>query len=134
MLTHPSNTSRDEDCTTALGSSFPRLAILCMKKFSLISHLNLSWCNLRPLYTFCDLCCPLLELIVDQPMMSTVSHTEVRMWYCPTDASAASAAPISSASLELKVETLKPSSMEGGIYSIPINTAVIYCSFLFKSI
>jgi len=134
MLTHPSNTSRDEDCTTALGSSFQHLAILCMKKFSLISHLNLSWCNLRPLYTFCDLCCPLLELIVDQPMMSTVSHTEVRMWYCLTDASAASAAPISSASLVLKVETLKPSSTEGGIYSIPINTAVIYCSFLFKSI
>jgi len=67
-------------------------------------------------------------------MMSTVSHTEVRMWYCLTDASAASAAPISSASLVLKVETLKPSSTEGGIYSIPINTAVIYCSFLFKSI
>lgn len=66
-------------------------------------------------------------------MMSTVSHAEVRMSYRPVDASAARAALISSASLELQVETLKPST-EGGIYPIPINRAVIYCSFLFKSI
>ena len=42
------NTSRDGDSTTALGSLFQCLTTLSVKKFFLISNLNLPWCNLKP--------------------------------------------------------------------------------------
>ncbi|KAK4830710.1 hypothetical protein QYF61_012970 [Mycteria americana] len=42
------NTSRDGDSTTSLGSLFQCLITLSVKKFSLISSLNLPWRNLRP--------------------------------------------------------------------------------------
>ena len=47
--THFLNTSRDGDSTTFLGSLFQCLTTLSVKKFFLISNLNLPWCNLRPL-------------------------------------------------------------------------------------
>ena len=43
------NTSREDDSTTCPGSLFWSLTIFSEKKFTLISNLNLSWCNLRPL-------------------------------------------------------------------------------------
>ena len=43
------NTSRDGDSTTALGSPFQCLTTHSVKKYFLISSLNLPWCNLRPL-------------------------------------------------------------------------------------
>ena len=42
------NTSRDGDSTTSLGSLFQCWTTLSVKKFFLISSLNLPWCNLRP--------------------------------------------------------------------------------------
>ena len=42
------NTSRDGDSTTSLRSLFQCLTTLSVKKFFLISNLNLPWCNLRP--------------------------------------------------------------------------------------
>ncbi|KAK4831669.1 hypothetical protein QYF61_018636 [Mycteria americana] len=42
------NTSRDGDSATSLGSLFQCLTTLSVKKFFLISSLNLPWCNLRP--------------------------------------------------------------------------------------
>ena len=39
---------RDGDSTTSLGSLFQCLTTLSVKKFFLISNLNLPWCNLRP--------------------------------------------------------------------------------------
>ena len=42
------NTSRDGDSTTSLGSLFQCLTTFCVKKFFLISNLNLPWLNLRP--------------------------------------------------------------------------------------
>ena len=42
------NTSRDGDSTTSLGSLSNDLTTLSVKKFFLISNLNLPWCNLRP--------------------------------------------------------------------------------------
>ncbi|KAK4814524.1 hypothetical protein QYF61_021625 [Mycteria americana] len=42
------NSSRDGDSTTSLGSLFQCLMTLSVKKFFLISNLNLSWSNLRP--------------------------------------------------------------------------------------
>jgi len=43
------NTSRDGDSSTALGSLVQCLTALSVKKFFLISNLNLPWHNLRPL-------------------------------------------------------------------------------------
>jgi len=43
------NTSRDHDSTTSLASLFQCLNTLPIKKFFLISNLNLPWHNLRPL-------------------------------------------------------------------------------------
>jgi len=43
------NTSRDGDSTNSLGSPFCCLTTLSVKKFFLISSLNLPCCNLRPL-------------------------------------------------------------------------------------
>jgi len=42
------NTSRDGDSTTSLGSLFQCLTTLSVKKFFLISNLNLPWHSLRP--------------------------------------------------------------------------------------
>jgi len=42
------NTSRDGDSTISLGSLFQCFITLSVKKFFLISSLNLLWCNLRP--------------------------------------------------------------------------------------
>jgi len=42
------NTSRDDDSTTFLGSLFQCLTTLSVKKFFLVSYLNIPWCNLRP--------------------------------------------------------------------------------------
>lgn len=42
------NTSRIGNSTTTLDSPFQCFTILSMKKFFLISHLNLFWHNLRP--------------------------------------------------------------------------------------
>ncbi|KAK4810608.1 hypothetical protein QYF61_007345 [Mycteria americana] len=39
--------TRDGDSTTSLGSLFQCLTTLSVKKFSLISNLNLPWHNLR---------------------------------------------------------------------------------------
>ncbi|XP_064911793.1 ankyrin repeat domain-containing protein 66 isoform X1 [Columba livia] len=39
---------RDGDSTTALGSLFQCLTTFSMKKYFLISNVNLPWCNLRP--------------------------------------------------------------------------------------
>uniref|UniRef100_A0A8B9M5I0 Disco interacting protein 2 homolog C n=1 Tax=Accipiter nisus TaxID=211598 RepID=A0A8B9M5I0_9AVES len=44
---HLLNTFRDGDSTTSLGSLFQYLTTLLVKKFFLISNLNLPWCNLR---------------------------------------------------------------------------------------
>jgi len=41
-------TSRDGDSTTSLGSLFQCFTTLSVKKFFLISNLNLPWHNLRP--------------------------------------------------------------------------------------
>ena len=41
------NASKDGDSTTSLGSLFQCLTILSVKKFFLISNLNLPWCSLR---------------------------------------------------------------------------------------
>ena len=43
------NTSRHGDSTTSQNSLFQCLTTLSVKKFFLISNLNLPWCNLRPL-------------------------------------------------------------------------------------
>ena len=43
------NTSRDGNSTTSLSSLFQCLTTLSVKKFFLISNLNLPWHNLRPL-------------------------------------------------------------------------------------
>jgi len=45
---HLLNTSRDGASTTSLGSLFQCFTTLSVKKFFLISNLNLPWCNLRP--------------------------------------------------------------------------------------
>jgi len=45
---HLSNTSGDGASTPSLGSLFQRFTTLSVKKFFLISSLNLLWCNLRP--------------------------------------------------------------------------------------
>ncbi|KAK4831211.1 hypothetical protein QYF61_016048 [Mycteria americana] len=42
------NSSRDGDFTTSLDTLFQCLTTLSVKKFFLISNLNLPWCNLRP--------------------------------------------------------------------------------------
>ena len=44
------NTSGDGDSTTSVGSLFHCLTTLSVKKFFLISNLNLPWHNLRPFY------------------------------------------------------------------------------------
>ena len=44
------NTFRDGDSTTYLGSLFQCLTTLSVKKFFLISNLNLPWLNLRPFH------------------------------------------------------------------------------------
>lgn len=41
------NTSSNGDSTTSLSSLFQFLTTLSMKKFFLISSLNISWCNLK---------------------------------------------------------------------------------------
>ncbi|KAK4825477.1 LOW QUALITY PROTEIN: hypothetical protein QYF61_027632 [Mycteria americana] len=46
--THPLNTCMDGDSTTSLGSLFQCLTTLSVKKFSLISNLNLPQRNLKP--------------------------------------------------------------------------------------
>lgn len=46
--THLSNISRDGDSITSLDSLLQCLTTLSMKKFFLISSLNLPWSNLRP--------------------------------------------------------------------------------------
>uniref|UniRef100_A0A8D0EQ68 Nephronectin n=1 Tax=Strix occidentalis caurina TaxID=311401 RepID=A0A8D0EQ68_STROC len=47
MSTRLLNTSRDRDSTTSLGSPFQRLTTRSVKKYFLISSLNLPWRNLR---------------------------------------------------------------------------------------
>ena len=54
--THFLNTYRDGDSTASLGSLFQCLTTLSVKKFFLISSLNLPWCSLRSL--------PLILLLV----------------------------------------------------------------------
>jgi len=49
------NISRGCDSTTSLGSLSQCLTTLSVKKFFLISNLNLPWCNLRPLPLSCYL-------------------------------------------------------------------------------
>ena len=44
-----SNTPRDDDCTTTLGSLCRCITTLSEYERFLIANLNLSWCNLRPL-------------------------------------------------------------------------------------
>ena len=56
-------TSRDGDSTTSLGSLFQCLATLSVKKFFLITNLNLPLCNLRPF----PLSCCLSAVRRDQP-------------------------------------------------------------------
>jgi len=46
--THLLNISRDGDSATSLGSLFQCLTTLLVKKFFLITNLNLPWHNLRP--------------------------------------------------------------------------------------
>ena len=48
----PSNTSRNTDSITPLGSLYQHLTTPSENKFFLISNLNLLWCNLKLLSFF----------------------------------------------------------------------------------
>ncbi|KAK4820995.1 hypothetical protein QYF61_009461 [Mycteria americana] len=67
--TRPVNSSRDGDSTTSLGSLFQCLITLSVKKFLIISNLNLPWHNLTP--------SPLLLGRRDRPHLSTTSFQVV---------------------------------------------------------
>ena len=65
------NTPRDGDSTTSLGSLFQCLTTLSVKKFFLISSLNLPWCNLRPL--------PLILLLVTWEKRPICEHRSLQV-------------------------------------------------------
>ena len=60
MSTHLLNTSRDGDSATFLGSLFQCLTTLPVKKFFLISNLNLTWVQLEAVSS-CRITCYLKE-------------------------------------------------------------------------
>ena len=92
------NTSRDGDSTTSLGILFQCLTTLSVKKFFLISNLNLPWLNLRPFHLIlsparrdqpCYCCKHLLDIGREQsglpsaPFPQTIiHHLKPNMYVC----------------------------------------------------
>lgn len=70
---HQLNVSRDKDSTTSLNSLSQWLAALSVRKFFLMSNLNLPWCNLRPF--------PFIQSLVTWEKRSTPSLLQPLLWF-----------------------------------------------------